>query len=137
MTSHLPNNRTGLLPGEDAFCNWVNIVQDGDDDDDDDDDSTYTQNVAQTPAQNSAHQSHLDLLPESFIPGQKRKDKLSCPPKEGKAQITSTILLLGGYVPEAKYTVKVKATEEGEAGRTILDLWTEFDLGYKDGVVVE
>ena len=50
--------------------------------------------------------------------------------------ISATILLLGGYVPEANFTAKVKATEEGEEGRTIFDLWTEFELKYKDGMVV-
>jgi len=49
-------------------------------------------------------------------------------------------LLLGGYVPEATFTVKVKATEEGKdgrEGRTIFDLWTEFKLSYKDGAVLK
>lgn len=68
---------------------------------------------------------------------QKRKDKLSCPPKKRKAQISATSLLLGGYFPETNFTVKVKATEEGREGRTIFDLWTEFELRYKDGVVVK
>jgi hypothetical protein len=133
VTSHLPNGRTGLILGEDAFCNWVDIVQDGNDDD------AYTQ----THAQDYAHQPRLNLLPDPFNPilhRQKRKDKLICPPKKGKAQISSTILLLGGYVPEANFTVKVKATEEGtegKEGRTIFDLWTEFELRYKDGVMVK
>lgn len=61
---------------------------------------------------------------------QKRMDKLSCPPKKGGAQISATILLLGGYVPETNFTVKVKVTE---GGRTIFDLWTEFEMKYKDG----
>lgn len=65
---------------------------------------------------------------------QKHKGKLSCPPKKGGAQISATILLLGGYVPETNFTVKVKVTE---GGRTIFDLWTEFEMKYKDGVVVK
>lgn len=67
---------------------------------------------------------------------QTRKDKLSCQPKKGKAQISATILLLGSYVPETNFTVKVKATQEGREGRTIFDLWTEFELRYKDGMLV-
>jgi hypothetical protein len=137
VTSHLPNGRIGLIPGEDAFCNWVDIVQDGDDDD------AYTQTHAQALAQDYAHQPHPNFLPDPFNPilyRQKRNDKLICPPKKGKAQISSTILLLGGYVPEANFTVKVKATEDGgevREGRTIFDLWTEFELRYKDGVMVK
>jgi len=49
-------------------------------------------------------------------------------------------LLLGAYVPEADFTVKVKATEEGSEGgegRTIFDLWTEFVLEYKEGAMVK
>ncbi len=67
----------------------------------------------------------------------KRSDKLSCPPNKGKAQISSTIILLGGYVPEANFTVKVKATAEGVDGkenRTIFNLWTEFELRPKSAV---
>ena len=47
VTSHLPYGRTGLISGEDAFCNWVDVVQDGGDDD-----NAYIQ----TPAQASAQQ---------------------------------------------------------------------------------
>lgn len=68
---------------------------------------------------------------------QKRKDKISCPPKKGKAQISAKILLLGGWVPEANFPVKVKATEEGRERRTIFDLWTEFELKYKYGTAVK
>ncbi|KAI4112511.1 MAG: hypothetical protein LQ338_008305, partial [Usnochroma carphineum] len=131
VTSKLPHNRTGLISGEDALCNWVDIVQD-------DDDDVYTHK--QAVVQDYAHQPQSSLLPDPFNPilqRQKRRNKLSCPPKEGKAQISSTILLLGGYMPEARYTAKVKATEEGRAGRTIFDLSAEFDLRYKDGVVVK
>lgn len=134
MTSHFPNGRTGLIPGEDDFCNWVDIVQDGNDDE------TLTKTHTQAHAQDYAHPPHPDNLPDPFNPilhTQKRKDKLTCPPKKGKAQISATILLLGGYVPETNFTVKVKATEEGGEGRTIFDLWTELELRYKDGVVVK
>lgn len=118
-TSHLPNGREGLVPGEDAFCNWVDIIQD------DENDDTYAQI-------NPPHPNHLGSPSNSILQKPKRKSKLSCPPKKGKAQISSTILLLGGYVPEANFTVKVKATEEGREGRTIFDLWTRFELRYKD-----
>lgn len=131
MTSHFSNGRTGLLPGEDAFCNWVDIIQD---------DEAYTQTHTKALAQDYAHQPHPDLLPDPLNPVlrmQKRKDTPFCPPKKGKAQISATILLLGGYVPETNFTVKVKATEEGGEGRTIFDLWTEFELRYKDGVVLK
>ena len=37
MASHLPKNCTGLLPVEDALCNWVDTIQDIKDDDKDDD----------------------------------------------------------------------------------------------------
>ncbi|KAL8701119.1 MAG: hypothetical protein Q9201_005084 [Fulgogasparrea decipioides] len=121
-----------LIPGEDALCNWVDIVQDGDDNNDD----AYTQALAQGYAR-EPHPYFLADPSNPILQRRKHKDKLSCPPKEGKAQISSTILLLGGYVPEAKFTVKVKATEEGRKGRTIFDLWTEFELRYKDGVVME
>jgi hypothetical protein len=137
VTSHFPDGRTGLVPGEDAFCNWVDVVQDGNDDD------AYTQTHTQGLTQDFAYQPHPNLLPDPFNPilhRQKRKDKLNCPPRKGKAQISSTILLLGGWVPEAKFTVKVKATEEGKEGRegrTIFDLWTEFELRYKDGMLVK
>ena len=118
-TSHLPNGREGLVPGEDAFCNWVDIIQD------DENDDMYTQI-------NPPHPNHLGSPSNSILQKPKQKNKLSCPPKKGKAQISSTILLLGGYVPEANFTVKVKATEEGREGRTIFDLWTSFELQYKD-----
>lgn len=133
VTTHFLDGRTGLLPGEDAFCNWVDIIQDGIDGE------AYEQTHAQALAQDYAHQSHPDL-PDHFNPilrMQKRKDKLSCPPKKGKAQISATILLLGGYVPETNFTVRVKVTEDGREGRTIFDLWTEFEMRYKDGMVVK
>lgn len=130
MTSHFSDGRTGLLPGEDAFCNWVDIIQAGNDDE------AYVRTHTQAPAQEYAHQPHPDI-PDPFnplLPMQKHKGKLSCPPKKGGAQISATILLLGGYVPETNFTVKVKVTE---GGRTIFDLWTEFEMKYKDGVVVK
>lgn len=135
VTSPLPNGRTGLIPGEDAFCHWVVIIQNGNDDD------AYIKSHAQalctrlrpsTPSQ----PSHWPF-PSYLVHRQKRKDKLNCPPKKGKAQISSTILLLGVYVPEVNFTVKVKATEEGREGRIIFDLWTEFELRYKDGMRVK
>jgi len=138
VASHLPNGRTGLISGEDAFCNWVDIVQDGSDND-----NAHSQAHAQAIAQQYAQEFHPELRANPLNPiscRKKRKDKLSCPPKKGKAQISSTILLLGGYVPEANYTVKVKATEQGSVGgegRTIFDLWTYFALRYKDGEVVK
>lgn len=57
-----------------------------------------------------------------------------CPPDKGPAEISSTVLLLGGWVPEANYTVRVKATE---GVRTIFDLWTKLELLNKDEVVVK
>jgi len=137
VTSHLPNNRTGLIRGEDAFCEWATVRQEGSDDDDDDDANTGIQ--AQALAQDYANQPHPDLLPDLFNPivqRQRRKEKAVCPPKKGKAKISSTLLILGGYQPEANYTVKVKVTEEGAEGRTIFDLWTEFELKYRDGYLV-
>ena len=138
VTSHLPDGHTGLIPGEDSLCNWVDIIQDSDDDGD-----SSGKASAQVLLQYDAQYMYSDLPSDSPNPisrRHKRKDKRSCPPKEGKAQISSTILLLGGYVPEANFTVKVKATEEhkeGREGRTIFDLWTEFELKYKDGMFVE
>jgi hypothetical protein len=137
VTSHLPNGRTGLISGEDAFCNWVNIVQD------DNDDDAYTQTHAQALAQDYAYQPHPNLLPDPFNPilhRKKRKDKLNCPPRKGKAQISKTLYLLDYMAPEANFTIKVKATEEGIEGResrTIFDLWTEFELRYEDGMMVK
>lgn len=131
VTSHFSDGRTGLLPGEDAFCDWVDIIQAGNDD------AAYVRTRTQALAQPYAHQPHPNNLHDPFNPIltiQKRKDKLSCPPKKGKGQISATILLLGGYVPETNFTVKVRVTE---GDRTIFDLWTEFELRYKDGVVVK
>lgn len=131
MISHLPNGRTGLIRGEDNFCEWATVRQDGGDDDDDD-----AETRVQALAQDYPNQPHPDLLPDLFNPTvqrQRRKEKVVCPPKKGKAKISSTLLILGGYQPEANYTVKVKVTEEDAGGRTIFDLWTEFELKYKDG----
>ncbi|KAI4203883.1 MAG: hypothetical protein LQ350_001505 [Teloschistes chrysophthalmus] len=136
VTSHLSNNRTGIVPGEDAFCNWVDVIQHDDDDDDGDDNNNNLH--AQALAQDYAHRPHPQVHPDPLHPDsrrQKRRDKLFCPPKQGKAQISSTILLLRGYAPKANYTVKVKATTEGqdgEEGETIFDLWAEFELRDKN-----
>ena len=49
-------------------------------------------------------------------------------------------MLVGGYVPEANFTVKVKATEEGKGGkegRTIFDLGPYFELKYRDGYLLK
>lgn len=143
VTSHFPDGREGLVPGEDDLCNWVDIVQD----DPDSDSTTAISSLV------DASYDINDLAPDPDNPLlyrfkrnlEKRKDKRSCPPKKGKATITSTILLLGGYVPEANYTAKVRATEKGKRGgdghgggrggegRTLWDLWTEFELKYKEG----
>lgn len=141
VTSHFPGGREGLVPGEDDLCNWVDIIQD------DSDSTTTTSSLMDAPYDTN------DLAPDPDNPllyrfkrnlG-KRKDVRSCPPKKGKAKITSTILLLGGYVPEANYTARVRATEKGKRGgdrhgggrggegRTLWDLWTEFELKYKEG----
>ena len=140
MTSHLPNNRTGLLPGEDALCHWVSIVQKDEDNGDEKDGKSQRNNNTplhpQAFSRSHAESIHPNVIPDAHGPllyHQQRADKSSCPPHKGKAEISSTILLLGGYAPEANYTVKVKATEEGQQGRTIFDLWTEFELQYKDG----
>ncbi|KAI9786805.1 MAG: hypothetical protein M1835_002929 [Candelina submexicana] len=139
VTSHLPNGREGHIPGEDAFCNWVDIIQD---DDDDNESSLPTHPLV--PAFTSLNtEPYPSLVPDpvnAILHRQKtkRSDKLSCPPHKGKAQISSTILLLGGYVPEANFTVKVKATAAGEDGkenRMIFNLWTEFELREKGAVV--
>ena len=132
MTSHLPNGRTGLIAGEDAFCNWVDIIQGGGNADE-------MELPTQLSSQDYAHQTYPNLLLDPLNPvlhRQKRSDKLSCPPDKGKAHISSTILILDGFAPAVNYTVKVKVTEEGKdgiEGRTIFDLWTEFELKYKDG----
>ena len=136
MTSYLPNNRTGPIPVEDALCNWVDIIQDIKDDDEDDD------SFIQIGAPNLAEQRRHGLLINPFSPllhTQKRNDKLSCPPRKGKAQTNATILLLRRYSPETDYTVNVKATEEGRdgrEGRTIFDMWAEFELRSKDDLTV-
>jgi len=137
VTSHFQDGRTGLVPGEDAFCNWVDIVQIEADDDTND----------TTPASQGhlAHRSdnHLeslqDFIPDDFNPIP-RKPRKVCPPAKGKAVITYTVLLLGGWVPETNVTVKVKATEEGKGGkegRTIFDLGTDFELKYRDGYLLK
>ncbi|KAI4099630.1 MAG: hypothetical protein L6R37_005861 [Teloschistes peruensis] len=137
VTSHLPNNRTGLIRGEDAFCNWVDIIQDGDDDDYNNH-HLQTKARAQALAQDNVRRPLPNLDPDPLHATsrkQKRRDKIICPPKQGKTQISSTILLLGGYVPKTNFTVKVKATAEGqdgEEGKTIFDLWAEFELRDKD-----
>ncbi|KAL9589798.1 MAG: hypothetical protein Q9203_001408 [Teloschistes exilis] len=94
VTSHLPNNRTGLIRGEDVFCNWADIIQDGDDDD-------YNNHHLQTKARAQA-------LAQANV---------------------------RGYVPKTNFTVKVKAMadgQDGEKGKTIFDLWAEFELRDKD-----
>ena len=120
------------MPGEDALCNWIDIVQSVDDDD------ANVQSFEPDFVQRLAHQSQSDLLPgppDPLLRRKSRKDKSICPPRKGMAQISSTILLLGGYVPAVKYTVVVRAAEEGkdgQEGRTIFDLSTEVVLRYKD-----
>ncbi|KAI9720590.1 MAG: hypothetical protein M1812_002770 [Candelaria pacifica] len=104
------------MPGEDALCNWVDIVQN------DDDDNSFPLAVQPSVPTSPNTGLYSGLIPDpvnSILHRRKmkRSDKLSCPPTKGKAQITSTILLLGGYVPEAKFTVKVKATAEGVGGK--------------------
>ena len=42
-------------------------------------------------------------------------------------------MILDGWVPEANYTIKVRATE---GVRTIFDLSMEFELLYKEGLRV-
>lgn len=125
------------MPGEDDLCNWVDIIQ------------KSSSDIFAQPYDTES------LLPALSNPSQyqskrnlgKRKDVHSCPPRKGKAKISSRILLLGGYVPEANFTAKVRATEKGTRGgdskgggrggegRTIFDLWTSFELKYKDGYV--
>ncbi|MCJ1404372.1 hypothetical protein MMC11_007597 [Xylographa trunciseda] len=53
-----------------------------------------------------------------------------CPPREGNATVTWTVLLLGGWLPEARYEVQVKVTDGDE---TVVDLWTDFEMKFKDG----
>ena len=62
----------------------------------------------------------------------------NCPPKAGPAKLKYGILLLGGWVPEANYSVRVQTYtgDDGnsyERGRTIFDLRTDFEMRYKDG----
>ena len=112
------------------------IVQSVDDD--------HADNEAAEPelAQRLAHQSQSNpLSPDGtrihvLLHRKGRKDELISSLRKGKAQIRSTILLLGGYGPDVNYMAIVKATEEGKdgkEGRTIFDLSTEFELKYKDG----
>lgn len=134
MTSHLANGRTGLVRGEDALCEWVEIVQD------DTDHDVFKQTYAQALAQDYDDQHHPNLLSNFLNPilrRQKRQDKQTCPPKKGKAEISYTILLLGGWQPEANYTVEVRATEESKKGGTIFDLGADFELKEKEGWMVE
>ncbi|CAD6565719.1 MAG: hypothetical protein ASARMPREDX12_006737 [Alectoria sarmentosa] len=57
-----------------------------------------------------------------------QNDTLQSEPTKGKAVITSTTILLGGWIPEANYTVKVGVTADQG---TVLDLWTQFEMKIK------
>ncbi|KAL8640349.1 MAG: hypothetical protein Q9228_002717 [Teloschistes exilis] len=81
VTSHLPNNRTGLIRGEDVFCNWADIIQDGDDDDYNNH-HLQTKARAQALAQANVRRPLPNLDPDPLHATsrkQKRRDKIICP----------------------------------------------------------
>ncbi|KAK0512196.1 hypothetical protein JMJ35_005324 [Cladonia borealis] len=62
-----------------------------------------------------------------------QNDTSQCPPREGKATLSSTALLLGGWVPEANYTVDVRVTsDQGPVFHICADF--EMKPKYEDGV---
>ncbi|SLM39911.1 MD-2-related lipid-recognition domain [Lasallia pustulata] len=85
VVTRFDDGREGLMCGEDNFCKWVEVVQNG----------------------------------------TKR-----CPPEKGHARLQWTVMLVGGWIPEANYTITVLVTTP--EGETVSDLWTEFEMRYKD-----
>ncbi|KAI9890970.1 MAG: hypothetical protein M1814_003471 [Vezdaea aestivalis] len=122
VTTHFDDGRTGLVPGEDDFCSWADVFQDDDED-------------SASPDFPLMLSNRGPIEPSVSIVDALRQMRKTCPPRQGRATINATILLLGGYVPEANYSVAVNVTIDG-GRRTIFDLWAEFPLKYRDGAGV-
>ena len=132
VTTQYEDGREGLLPGEDDFCNWLEIEQD--------DETALAVDTSKIrvilgPEQHDSRQASNRRSASGPLNGNVRAKKNACPPEAGPAKLTYGILLLGGWVPEANYTVKVRTTAEGSdgrEGRTIFDLRTDFEMTYGD-----